>query len=118
MAAQLQFRDVTLGYDRHPAVHHLSGEVAPGALIAVVGLATSQLTPAFWAGVLLLAFTVIAGVTVAMMSAPDRGAAPTALAFGFVAVADFRLARGNLAGVGLAGGDGAFDDRQLVAQPG
>jgi len=37
MVAQLQFRDVTLGYDRHPAVHHLSGEVAPGALIAVVG---------------------------------------------------------------------------------
>jgi zinc/manganese transport system ATP-binding protein len=37
MAPQLQFRDVTLGYDRHPAVHHLSGEVAPGALLAVVG---------------------------------------------------------------------------------
>jgi zinc/manganese transport system ATP-binding protein len=37
MAAQLKFRDVTLGYDRHPAVHHLSGEVAPGALLAVVG---------------------------------------------------------------------------------
>jgi zinc/manganese transport system ATP-binding protein len=37
MSAQLQFRDVTLGYDRHPAVHHLSGEVAPGALLAVVG---------------------------------------------------------------------------------
>jgi zinc/manganese transport system ATP-binding protein len=37
MAAQLQFRDITLGYDRHPAVHHLSGEVAAGALIAVVG---------------------------------------------------------------------------------
>ena len=37
MAAQLTFRDVTLGYDRHPAVHHLSGEVAPGALLAVVG---------------------------------------------------------------------------------
>ena len=35
--AQLQFRDVTLGYDRHPAVHHLSGEVVPGALVAVVG---------------------------------------------------------------------------------
>lgn len=33
----LRFRDVTLGYDRHPAVHHLSGEVAPGALVAVVG---------------------------------------------------------------------------------
>lgn len=37
MATQLQFRDVTLGYDRHPAVHHLDGEVAQGALIAVVG---------------------------------------------------------------------------------
>jgi zinc/manganese transport system ATP-binding protein len=37
MAAQLQFRDVTLGYDRHPAVHHLAGEVSVGALLAVVG---------------------------------------------------------------------------------
>jgi zinc/manganese transport system ATP-binding protein len=37
MAAQLQFRDVTLGYDRHPAVHHLDGEVASGGLVAVVG---------------------------------------------------------------------------------
>jgi zinc/manganese transport system ATP-binding protein len=37
MAAQLKFSDVTLGYDRHPAVHHLSGEVASGALLAVVG---------------------------------------------------------------------------------
>src|ERR1700758_5540005 len=37
MPAQLTFRDVTLGYDRHPAVHHLSGEVASGTLLAVVG---------------------------------------------------------------------------------
>jgi zinc/manganese transport system ATP-binding protein len=37
MAAQLKFRDVTLGYDRHPAVHHLSGEVSAGALLAIVG---------------------------------------------------------------------------------
>jgi len=37
MPAQLQFRDVTLGYDRHPAVHHLSGEIAAGALLAIVG---------------------------------------------------------------------------------
>lgn len=33
----IKFRNVTLGYDRHPAVHHLSGEIAPGALMAVVG---------------------------------------------------------------------------------
>jgi zinc/manganese transport system ATP-binding protein len=37
MKTQLQFRDVTLGYDRHPAVHHLNGEVASGALLAVIG---------------------------------------------------------------------------------
>lgn len=37
MAAQIRFRDVTLGYDRHPAVHHLDGEVAEGALLAVIG---------------------------------------------------------------------------------
>jgi zinc/manganese transport system ATP-binding protein len=37
MRAQVTLRNVTLGYDRHPAVHHLSGEIAPGALLAVVG---------------------------------------------------------------------------------
>src|ERR1700743_2801677 len=37
MPAQLQFSDVTLGYDRHPAGHHLTGEVAAGALLAVFG---------------------------------------------------------------------------------
>ena len=37
MTAQLQFRNLTLGYDRHPAVHHLDGAVGAGALMAVVG---------------------------------------------------------------------------------
>ena len=37
MVAQVHFHDVTLGYDRHPAVHHLNGEVAHGALLAVIG---------------------------------------------------------------------------------
>jgi zinc/manganese transport system ATP-binding protein len=37
MSAQLQFRNLTLGYDRHPAVHHLDGPVESGALMAVVG---------------------------------------------------------------------------------
>jgi zinc/manganese transport system ATP-binding protein len=37
MTAALQFRDLTLGYDRHPAVHHLDGAVAEGSLLAVVG---------------------------------------------------------------------------------
>lgn len=29
--------DLTLGYDRHPAVHHLSGRIEPSTLLAVVG---------------------------------------------------------------------------------
>src|ERR1700749_4533057 len=37
MTAQLRFQTLTLGYDRHPAVHHLDGAVASGALMAVVG---------------------------------------------------------------------------------
>jgi zinc/manganese transport system ATP-binding protein len=37
MASPLTLDDLTLGYDRHPAVHHLSGVVAPGSLLAVVG---------------------------------------------------------------------------------
>lgn len=37
MTPQLTFHDVTLGYDRHPAVHHLSGQIAAGTLLAVVG---------------------------------------------------------------------------------
>jgi len=37
MAAALAFQNLTLGYDRHPAVHHLSGEIGEGALLAVIG---------------------------------------------------------------------------------
>src|SRR5882757_7221713 len=37
MTAALRFRNLTLGYDRHPAVHHLDGTVETGALVAIVG---------------------------------------------------------------------------------
>ncbi len=33
----IRLTDLTLGYDRHPAIHHLSGEVATGSLTAIVG---------------------------------------------------------------------------------
>lgn len=33
----LTFKDLTLGYNSHPAVHHLNGEVCKGSLTAVVG---------------------------------------------------------------------------------
>lgn len=34
---RIRLRNLTLGYDRHPAVHHLDGEIARGALLAVCG---------------------------------------------------------------------------------
>lgn len=37
MQPVLEFHDLTLGYDRHPAVHHLDGVVEAGSLTAVVG---------------------------------------------------------------------------------
>ena len=33
----IRLSDLTLGYDRHPAVHHLSGAFAAGSLTAIVG---------------------------------------------------------------------------------
>lgn len=36
-APMLRFENVTLGYDRHPAVHHLSGVIRRADLVAVVG---------------------------------------------------------------------------------
>jgi zinc/manganese transport system ATP-binding protein len=37
MNGPIYLRNLTLGYDRHPAVHHLDLEIAPGALMAVCG---------------------------------------------------------------------------------
>jgi zinc/manganese transport system ATP-binding protein len=37
MTAALKFRNLTLGYDRHPVIHHLEAEIAEGSLTAIVG---------------------------------------------------------------------------------
>ena len=37
MGATITLRDLTLGYERHPAVHHVTGSFAAGSLTAVVG---------------------------------------------------------------------------------
>ncbi len=37
MSGSIKLNDLTLGYDGHPAVHHLSGSFAPGSLTAIVG---------------------------------------------------------------------------------
>jgi len=36
-APAISFHDLTLGYDRHPAVHHIDGTVPRGELLAIVG---------------------------------------------------------------------------------
>ncbi|MXZ80693.1 MAG: ABC transporter ATP-binding protein [Gammaproteobacteria bacterium] len=37
MTFALEFQDLTLGYDRHPAVHRLCGTITEGSLTAIVG---------------------------------------------------------------------------------
>lgn len=37
MSGAVKLQNLTLGYRRHPAVHHLTGAFAPGSLTAVVG---------------------------------------------------------------------------------
>ncbi len=37
MPGSITLDNLTLGYDRHPAVHHLTGTIDSGALLAVVG---------------------------------------------------------------------------------
>lgn len=36
-AAGLEFANLTLGYGRHPAVHHVNGRIEAGSLVAIVG---------------------------------------------------------------------------------
>jgi zinc/manganese transport system ATP-binding protein len=36
-SAALRFENLTLGYDSHPAVHHLDGRIPPGSLLAIIG---------------------------------------------------------------------------------
>ena len=37
MTSALAFQNLTLGYDRYPAVHHLQAEISEGSLTAIVG---------------------------------------------------------------------------------
>jgi zinc/manganese transport system ATP-binding protein len=37
VAGEIRLTDVTVAYDRHPAVHHVSGQFAPGSLTAILG---------------------------------------------------------------------------------
>ncbi len=32
-----RLKNVTLGYDGHPAIHHVNGEIASGSLVAIIG---------------------------------------------------------------------------------
>jgi zinc/manganese transport system ATP-binding protein len=36
-AVAIRLENLTLGYERHPAVHHLSADIPAGALVAVIG---------------------------------------------------------------------------------
>ncbi len=103
MTGALHFRDLTLGYDRHPAVHHLSGEVREGDLLAICGpngAGKSTLLKG------------IAGVLTPLSGAIDRiGCAPRDIAY-LPQAADidrsFPMRVVDLVGMGLWRGIGAF----------
>jgi zinc/manganese transport system ATP-binding protein len=135
MAALLQFRDVTLGYERHPAVHHLSGGVEEGALLAVVGPNGAGKSTLFKG---------IAGLLPPLAGTIERGLAPRAIAylpqaaeidrsfpihvydliamglwrrigaFGGIGMRERKMIHGAIAAVGLTG----FERRQIAALSG
>jgi zinc/manganese transport system ATP-binding protein len=135
MAALLQFRDVTLGYERHPAVHHLSGVVEAGALLAVVGPNGAGKSTLFKG---------IAGLLPPLAGTIERGLAPRDIAYlpqaaeidrsfpihvydliamglwrrigavGGIGMRERKMIRGAIAAVGLTG----FERRQIAALSG
>jgi zinc/manganese transport system ATP-binding protein len=68
----LRFEDLTLGYERHPAVHHLSGAVEEGALVAVVGPNGAGKSTLFKG---------VVGLLKPLAGRIERGLAPTDIAY-------------------------------------
>ncbi len=133
-APLLHLRDVTLGYDRHPAVHHLSIEIARGSLTAVIGpngAGKSTLLKALAGALAPLSGTIVADATLRIAYLPQSAALdrsfPICLfdlvaaglwhrtgAFGSLTDTDRRLVHTALEQVGLQG----FERRTLDALSG
>src|SRR5688572_2981916 len=72
MGNALRFHDLTLGYDGHPAVHHLSGDIPQGELLAICGPNGSGKSTLLKG---------VAGVLSPLGGRIERGAAPRAIAY-------------------------------------
>lgn len=96
----LAFRHLTLGYDRHPAVHDLDGTVPPGDLVALVGpngAGKSTLLKG------------VAGVLAPLEGAVERGAGAVAYLPQAAEIdRDFPIAVREFAAMGLWTGAGPF----------
>jgi zinc/manganese transport system ATP-binding protein len=113
MTAAVRFRDLTLGYDRHPAVHHLDGSVAQGSLLALVGPNGAGKTTLLKG---------IVGLLSPLSGAIERNLSPHAVAYlPQIAEIDrsFPIAVYDLVAMGLwrragAGGGIGKDERELI----
>ena len=133
-APLLSLRDVTLGYDQHPAVHHLSADIARGSLSALIGpngAGKSTLLKALAGALDPLSGTITADATLRIAYLPQSAALdrsfPICLfdlvaaglwhrtgAFGGLGKADRSLVQAALERVGLQG----FERRTLDALSG
>ncbi len=133
-APLLSLRDVTLGYDRHPAVHHLSAEIERGSLTALIGpngAGKSTLLKALAGALDQLSGTIVADASLRIAYLPQSAALdrsfPICLfdlvaaglwhrtgAFGSLGKADRVLVQAALERVGLQG----FERRTLDALSG
>src|SRR3954467_1728986 len=110
MTAALEFRNLTLGYDRHPAVHHLHGPIAAGALIAVVGPNGAGKSTLF-KGIVGMVTPLAGGIDLCGLRARDIAYLPQTAAIDRtfpISVYDM-VAMGLWRGKGLFGGIGAAD---------
>ena len=117
----LRIRDLTLGYDRHPAVHHLDLDLAPGSLTAVVGpngAGKSTLLKGLTGELAPLEGRIDRGVArlayLPQLSEVDRSFPIAVGAFGRVSGKDAARVAEALAAVGLTG----FDQRPISALSG
>ncbi len=112
MSAAIRLDDLTLGYDGHPAVHHVSGSFAAGSLTAIVGPNGSGKS------------TLMKGITGVLKPLGGRIARDGAIAYlpqgaeidkSFPATVSELVALGLWPRRGVFGGFGAEDRRQVSA---
>ncbi|WMS42486.1 zinc ABC transporter ATP-binding protein AztA [Acuticoccus sp. MNP-M23] len=134
MSAPITLSNVTLGYNRHPAVHHLTASFQPGSMTALVGpngggkstllkalvgeikphTGSIEGPPRKSVAYLPQLSEIDRSFPIGVLEVVAMGLWARAGAFGRLKAADRELARGAMAAVGLSG----FERRQIGALSG